>query len=376
MDKPRISSALPFFDEGDIAGILEDIKLTLKSGVLTNGPRVQEFERRFADYTHSKFAIAVSSASAALEIMLRFMGIEGKEVVVPTNTFVATPNAVLLAGGKPIFAEMDEGTLGIDVEDVKRRVNPKTAGVIVVHIAGLICPRMDELREFCTQKGLFLVEDDAHAQGAMIDGRMAGTLCEGGAFSFYPTKVMTTGQGGMITTDNPLMAQAAISLRDHGLDSQRIMIKWLGNNWSLSEIAAVIGTHQLSKIEEIIKARNQVAQSYQEKLGKVKFVSVFETPKNIRHSYYKYPISLSDDVNRDKVAAIMKNEFGIETGSVYYPPCHLHPYYRENFGTREGDFPVAERVLKQVLCLPVHLGITREIANYVVSSLEKSLNQV
>jgi perosamine synthetase len=199
MQRPkRIFSASPFFDEQSIKGILRDIKGTLEKGLLIDGPHIDDLEIQFAQYTHVKNAIAVSSGTAALEILLRLYNIVGKEVIVPTNTFVATPTAVLLTGGKIVFADIRDDTLCIDLEEVKKKVTSKTAGVIVVHIAGLICPQINELRRFCHDNSLFLIEDAAHAHGAMIDGQMAGNLCDGGAFSFYPTKLMTTGQGGII----------------------------------------------------------------------------------------------------------------------------------------------------------------------------------
>jgi perosamine synthetase len=290
MQKPkRVFSASPFFDEESIGKILKDIESTLKSGILTDGPQVREFEKEFAEYTHSKNAIAVNSGTAALEIMLRLLNIEQKEVIVPTNTFVATPTSVLFSGGKPVFADMLEDTLCIDPDDVAKKVTPKTAGVIVVHIAGLICPQINELRKFCHDNNLFLLEDAAHAHGATINGKMAGNLCDGGAFSFYPTKVMTTGQGGMITTNNPDMAMAASKMRDHGLDSSRIMVL-LGDNWFMSEVTAVIGKYQLAKLEDFILKRNTIAKYYENALKENSDISLFKTPSGIRHSYYKYPI--------------------------------------------------------------------------------------
>jgi perosamine synthetase len=368
----RVLSASPFFDEESIDGILKDIKSTLKSGMLSDGTHLQDLEREFAKYTSVKNAIAVSSGTAALEILLRLQNAPGKEVIVPTNTFVATPTAVILTGGHPVFADIREDTLCLDLDDVKRKVTSKTAGIIVVHIAGLICPQMKELLKFCRDNSLFLLEDAAHAHGAMIDGQMAGSLCDGGAFSFYPTKVMTTGQGGIITTNDTQLAGYARRMRDHGLDSKRIMIM-LGDNWCMSEVTAIIGKYQLAKLEDFVRKRNEIAEYYQNALKEISGVSLFRVPINIRHSYYKYPLRLSDDIDRDKVAWILKAEFGIDTGSIYYPPCHLHPWYKKNLCTKEGDFPVSEKVLKKVLCLPMHLGITPEITHYVVEALNASI---
>jgi perosamine synthetase len=348
----------------------------LRSGVLADGPRVNEFERQIADYVQTKHAIAVSSGTAALEIMLRFFGVENKEVIVPTNTFVATPTSVLLSGGKPVFADIKAETLciDIDIDKISKKLNSKTAGLIVVHIAGLICPEMRELRKFCQDNKLFLIEDAAHALGAKIDGQMAGSLCSGGAFSFYPTKIITTGQGGMITTDDSALASSAYSMRNHGLDSERIMTM-LGDNWCMSEVTAVIGKYQLAHIEEFVQKRNALAKYYDDRLKDKDNISIFTTPSNIRHSYYKYPIRLDEKIDRDKVALTMKTKFGIDTGSIYYPPCHLHPWYQKNMGTREGNFPVSETVLKKVLCLPMHMGITEKTGQYIIDSLDACISK-
>ncbi len=369
MVKARVSSSAPFFDKKSIQGILNDIKSTLKSGILTDGTHVHKFEKEFAKYVGVKHAVAVSSGTSALEIALRHFRLRGREVIVPTNTFVATPNSVLFANGQPIFADIREDTLCVDVDDVKRKMSPQTAGVIVVHVAGLVCPQINELRDLCEDAELFLLEDAAHAHGAMINGNKAGALGNAGCFSFFPTKVVTTGEGGIITTDDAGLADDARCIRSHGLNPRREMVT-LGHNWRMSEVAAIIGRHQLKKLEEFVAKRNDVASLYKIELAKVKGLSLFKTPADIRHSYYKYPVRLDDDVERDNVAEKLKNKFGIETGTVYDPPCHLHHFYKENFGTQLGDLPVSENVLKKVLCLPMHVGMNRETVEYVASSLE------
>ena len=371
----KVSSASPFFDEESVQSILKDIELMLKSGVLTDGPHVKDFERRFADYVNVKHAVAVNSGTSALEVALRHFELKGREVIVPTNTFVATPNSVLFAGGKPVFADMREDTLCIDPDDVERKISSRTAGVIVVHIAGLICPQINELAEFCEDRELFLLEDAAHAHGASVDGRKAGALVDAGCFSFYPTKVMTTGEGGMITTDDSSLAEDARCMRTHGQDSQRLMVR-LGHNWRMSEVAAIIGKHQLETLEKFVLKRNEIAECYETALAKLDGVSLFKTPVNMRHSYYKYPVRLSDDLDREKLAFILGNEFNIETGNIYYPPCHLHPFYKENFGTKEGDLPVSENVLKKVLCLPMHVNMTKEDAKFVSEAFSQAISKL
>jgi dTDP-4-amino-4,6-dideoxygalactose transaminase len=367
----RVTAACPTFSEPSIDAILSEIKTTLKSHILTNGPQVQRFENEFADYVGVKHAVAVSSGTAALEILLRFFGVKDKEVIVPTNTFVATPTSVLLSGGKVVFADIKADTLCIDPLDLERKITSKTKGVIVVHIAGLICPEIAEIKKICHDHNLFLIEDAAHAHGAKIDDQMAGSLCDGAAFSFYPTKIMTTGQGGMVTTNDSAMASTVYSMRDHGLTPDRIMTM-IGDNWCMSEVTAILGRHQLVELDASVHRRREIAKHYDSLLSGIPSVSLFKPPSNFKHSYYKYPI-LVEDVERNELMLVLKKQYGIETGGLYYPPCHLHQWFKENLGTKEGDLPVSEKVLKQVLCLPMHLGVTKDIAQYVVNSLKASL---
>jgi dTDP-4-amino-4,6-dideoxygalactose transaminase len=329
----------------------------------------KEFERKFAEYIQTKFAVAVNSGTSNLEIALRYFGVKNSEVIVPTNTFIATANSVLFAGGKPVFADMREDTLCVDPVDVERRISSKTAGVIVVHIAGLVCPQIQELSKLCKDHGLFLIEDCAHAHGATIDGVKAGALGDAGCFSFYPTKIMTAGEGGMITTDNSGLAEAARMMRNHGQNSQSLMVTF-GHNWCMSEVTAILGEHQLENLEFFVNRRNELAQVYNECLLNVEGVSPIPKPSGIRHSYYKYTVKLDKGINVEKVSQMLKTDYNIETGHLYYPPVHLHPYYMENFGTGEGMLPVAEDVLPRVLCLPLHVGIAKESVPYITQSLD------
>ena len=370
-----ILGALPCFPEESLNGILNDIKLVLQSGRLTDGPQAQEFERKFAEYNKIKHAVSVNSGTAALDVTLRYFKLAGREVIVPTNTFVSTPNTVLFAGGKPVFADMKADTLCIDIDDVKRKLSPNTAGIIVVHIAGLICPQMNELKELCIEKDLFLLEDAAHAHGAMFDGKMAGTHWRRRMLLFYPTKVMTTCEGGMITTNNSDLAEEARCLRTIGQNAQRQAVM-LGHNWRLNEMAAVVGKHQIDFLEKFVVKRNEVAKWYEDALSDVDGVSLFKTPSNIRNSYYKYAVKLSDSLERERLAVLLKEKHGIETGHVYYPPCHLQPFYMKNFGTEMGDLPVSETVLNKVMCLPMHYEITKENVSYIHDALVSSINEL
>jgi perosamine synthetase len=370
----KILAYAPFFDEKTIKDITYEINVALKNGFLTDGPNIAEFEKQFAQYIGTKYAVAVNSGSSALEILLRYFKIEAREVIVPTITFVATPTVVVLAGGKPVFADITEDHLCITLESIKKRVTPKTAGVLVVHLGGLICPEMDEIREYCRAKSLFLIEDTAHAQGATIRGKKAGNLCDGAGFSLGPSKIITAGLGGMITTNDSDLAKTVCMMRDHGVNSERIM-EIVGSNWSMSEVTAIIGKHQLKQTEYFIQKRNEIASYYNTALKNIPEAQVFKVPDNIRHAYCKYPIILSEPVQRDKVAAILRGQFGVETGNMYYPPCHMHPWFQKNVPTKKDDLPSAEKKLRQVLCLPMHVGLTQKDQTRVIDSLKAAIEQ-
>jgi perosamine synthetase len=346
----------------------------LRSGRLILGPYTQELEETFRDYCGVRYAVAVSSCTAALEIALRYFDVKEKEVIVPTNTFIASSNAVIYSGGIPVLADIKADTLCLDPDDFLKKITSRTKGVIVVHIAGLPCPEIDEIREICKAKGLFLIEDAAHAAGATINNQKTGSLGDAGCFSFYPTKVMTTCTGGMITTCDEGLADYAISLRHHGVGQDLNDIINLGNDWLMDEISALLGTYQLRALEANVRRRNEIAQSYADALTNLEEVGLFKVPAHIRHSYYKFPVHLSSTMDKQELVENMENKCGISLGSMYDPPCHLHPVYQRLFGFHSGMFPTAEATLKRVFCLPMFQQMTGEEIEYVSQSLKSILS--
>jgi len=372
----KIPATRPCFTEKEIEDIEDKISQVLKSGRLILGPFTRQLEEEFASYCGVKYAIAVSSCTAALEIVLRYFKVSGKEVIVPCNTFVATCNAVIYAGGTPVLTEIDPENLCIDFNDLKKKVSGLTAGIIAVHIAGFPCPEIEKIHEYCLERNLFLIEDVAHAHGAMLNGKKAGSFGDAGCFSFYPTKVMTTGTGGMITTDNAGLAEFAVSLRHHGVGEGLHQIVNLGNDWLLDEVRAVLGISQLRALELNLVRRNEIAQTYSMLLKEIENIRLFRVPINIRHSYYKFPVILSESVDKYLLSRIMQELYGIETGSIYDPPCHLQPVYQSRFGYRPGAFPVAENVLRRTICMPIYVQMTDADISYVSESLQACLERV
>ncbi|MDP2730355.1 MAG: DegT/DnrJ/EryC1/StrS aminotransferase family protein [Dehalococcoidales bacterium] len=370
-----IPSAKPFFSEEDIESISREIPSILRSGRLILGPYTRRFETLFQEYCGVKRAVAVSSCTSALEITLRYYDVVGKEIIVPTNTFIATSNAVLYAGGQTVLADIKPDTLCLDPEDLRQRITPLTKGVIVVHIAGLPCPDINEIQTICKERGLFLIEDVAHAHGATINGKKTGSLGHAGCFSFYPTKVMTTGTGGMITTDDDNLADYAVSLRHHGVGNGLTHIINLGNDWLMDEVTALLGLYQLKALESNLAKRNAIARRYSEALAGTEGVRLFYVPSNIRHSYYKYATFLSPFIDRLKLTERMKEEYDIELGSIYDPPCHLQPVYQRLFGYCFGMYARADETLKHICCLPMFPQITPEEIDYVIKSFKSVLQE-
>jgi perosamine synthetase len=373
----RIPANKPYFPEQNRSEIAAEISRIFEGGILTQGPWLKKLEQSFADYFGAKFAIATNSGTSALEILLRYFDVKDREVIVPTNTFLATGNAVIFAGGKPVLADIAADTLCIDPDEIQNRITPKTKGVIVVHIAGLISPQIDEIRDMCSKHGLFLIEDAAHAPGSAIGAKHAGNLADGGAFSFYPTKPMTSGEGGMITTNDPKCDQFARSVRSHGMNTDpenpldKSLLVRLGYNWRMSELQAVIAYYQLKNLDEAISLRNEVAEMYRKELQDIPGMELFETSEHITHSYYKFPVWIDARFSREHIKDRFRNEFGIQVGSIYWPPCHLQPFYKEYFGYKEGDFPVAEEVLQRTFALPIYPEMREEEVVAVCDALRK-----
>lgn len=367
----------PYFPDEDIERIKSDVETILRSGMLTLHTYTEKFEEQFADLCGVKHAVAVNSGTSALEIALRSLKLaNGDEILVPTNTFTSTAAAVFFSGGKPIFTDIDPKSLCIDTKNVQKYITPQTKGIITVHVGGLVCPEIDKIKDICEDKHLFLVEDAAHAHGSIIDSQHAGSLGDVGCFSFYPTKVMTTGEGGMITTNDDKIAETARILRDQGKESFHSgSIIMLGYNWRLPEINVAIGLTQLDRLPEIIERRNKLARFYDEALKNIDRIEPLKVPNGIRNCYYKYVCFLDSEIDRDKFKYKLE-EKGVRCGGeVYWPPLHLQPIYQKLFGTRKGDFPIAEDVCSRMVALPIYTQMTMDEAEYVVENIKEVLSE-
>jgi len=346
------------FPDEDVETITRQLSELLRSrAFLTMGERCAEFERRFASFAGVPHAVAVSSGTAALEIILRAVGVEGGEVVVPTNTFAATAFAVLHAGAVPVFADCGED-LAVDPADVERRITPATRAVIAVHIGGLVSGGMRRLRELCRSRRLALVEDAAHACGSALDGSAAGSLGDAAAFSFFSTKVMTTGEGGMVTTADERIATTARLLRDQAKVRGRNLHEAVGSNWRLTELQAIVGLTQLARVPEFIAARERVARVYDRAFAGDPLVRPVAVPAGSCPNWYKY-LLLTEDEGAAIAARLAPERAVALGGTVYDVPCHQQPVFAR---FARGPLPVAEHLCRHHLCPPIYPSLTEDEA--------------
>ncbi len=368
----NVPAARMVFSDDDRAAVLSMVDEVLRTGSLTLGPFTRELEEGFRSRHDAPHAVAVSSGTSALEIILRTLGVESREVVVPANTFFATAAAVLHAGGTPLFADVAPDTLALSAETVEAALTENTAGVVLVHIGGLIPREVDAIRDLCDRRGLFLVEDAAHAHGSSLDGRPAGSFGVAAAFSFYPTKVMTTGEGGMIVTADERIRDEAVIYRDQGkagfLGGDHVR---LGYAWRMSELQAAVGVVQLRRLDEFIKIRREVGAQYDEGLAGIEGITPLMPVSEAETNYYKYVAMLASGIDRREVKAALREEHGVSlSGEVYASPLHQQPVFA---GLHEGSLPVAEDVCSRHVCLPIHSDMTHDEAAHVLASLRAVL---
>src|SRR3989338_6235761 len=358
-----IPIAKPFLDDNEIKAVSE----VLKSGIIAQGPKVRELEEKFAKFCGTKYAIAVNSGTAALHTSLYVAGIEQGDVVITTPfTFIATANTILMQQAKPVFVDVDEDTFNIDAEKIGENVNEKTKAIVTVDLYGNLC-NYDKIGKIAKKNGLIIIEDACQAVNAEQNGKKAGSFGNISAFSFYGTKNITCGEGGMIATNNKEYADNAKLFRQHGRSKiTSYEYEGLGYNYRTTDISAAILLGQLKKIDEITKKRIENAEYLSKNLGKIKGVKVPDVKKDGSNVFHQYTIRVLEDfkLNRDELNEYL-NKKGIGTG-IYYPkPLHLLPHLKK-FGYKEGDFPIAEKLSNEVISLPVHPHLAKEQLDYII----------
>ena len=369
-----VRNACPHFSQEDKREILLRFRDVL-DGMLTLGPVLPEFEREFAEYVGCKHAVAVHSGTCAMEIVLRYFELKGREVVLPALTYVASANAVVIAGGRPVFSDIDPESLCISLETIKTKISSDTVGVMVVPMLGQIPPDLDRIRAYCRGNDLFLIEDCAHSHGAEYHGVRSGALTDAGCFSFFSTKIMTSGEGGMITTDHDGIADFARSFRHHGTDGSRETCIRPGSNHRMDEFRAIVGQAQLRRLEEAVVRRNEIADYYRNCLRDESQAGCLPKYEAIRHSYWKFPVGLDRSIDVGKLTKLCAVR-GVYLSAPYQPLPVLHPFYRKTYGYKVGDFPSAEDIVSHYTTLPMHLEISEEDASYVVDVFLDGISKV
>ncbi len=364
-----IRSSKPVFPKEDLDQLMPEIREVLEEGQFRNGKNVSLFEQMVAQYVGIKNAVAFDSDSSAYETVLRFFDVAGGEVVVCTNSFVSVPNSVVFAGGKVVFADIREETLSMNPESLLQNISPNTRGVIVTHIAGFPNPDLKRIIGICREHELFLVEDATHAIGATVNGQQAGTFGDAAVFAFTPTKVLTTGEGGMLITNNAALSEFAKRYSFYGSGVGKTNFVDLGRHMVLPEISAILGIYQLKRIEEFIARRNKIAAVYNEALDKIGTMRTVKCPSGWRSSYYKYPLVLDSKIDKAEFTKLLFKDFGVETGTVFYPPCHLQAVYKKLDVASYGSLLTSEQVLYRTITLPMHVGLTDEDVDYVLDKV-------
>lgn len=368
--------------EDDIQAVVD----VLRSDWLTTGPMVERFERAVAHRVGAAEAVAVSSGTAALHAAMFALGIgPGDEVIVPTMTFAATANCVVYQGGLPVFADVDPETLLLGPEQVEARLTPRTRAIIAVDYAGQPCD-YEALGRIARRHDLALVADASHALGAADHGRPVGSLADLSAFSLHPVKPITSGEGGLITTNDQDLAQRMRQFRNHGITTdhrQRAEVgSWhyemiaLGYNYRLTDIQCALGLSQLTKLDGWTARRQEIAGMYDHQLATVPGVRPLGARDGVLHARHLYVVRVDREVAGLDRAALFAALRGAGIGTaVHYIPVHLHPYYRERFGTVPGLCPVAERAYEEILSLPLFPAMSDDDVKLVVTTLERTIGE-
>ncbi len=371
-----LAMAYPYFPPEEQVRLKEELGEIL-NGKLSQGPRTAEFEKRFAGLCGASAGVAFTTCTAALESALMACGLKnGDEVIVPAETFVATGMAVHLAGGRPLFAEISPKSFSLDFNDAWSRVTDRTRGAIVVHFGGLIDEGLTDFVKKMKASGRFVIEDAAHAHGAKLGDKFAGSLADAGCFSFYPTKIMTTGEGGMLTTSRQDIARMARSLQNRGLDLDSKTESYLlpGRNNRFPEISAAMGLSQLRSLPEFLKARRLIGATYDKLMAKHDFFCPLTPAKGSQPSYWRYTLVGQKAFNRDGLKIALAEE-GIAIDWAYDPALHLQPVFKNLYDTKPGQLPISEDLLSRHICLPMHARLRPQDAEYVVERLNFHLKR-
>lgn len=360
-------------EQDDIQAVVD----VLKSDFLTTGPKIAEFEQTVADYVGAKYAVAISNGTSALHAACFAAGIEpGDEVITTPLTFAASANCVLYCGGTPVFADVDPKTYNIDPEDIRRKITDRTKAIIAVHLAGQPCD-MDAIHSIAREHGLIVIEDGAHALGSGYKGKKVGSMSDMTTFSFHPVKPITTGEGGMIVTDNEDFYKKMVLFRSHGITRDDSMMTrndgpWfyqqfdLGYNYRITDIQCALGCSQMKKLDRFLACRKEIVARYNEAFADCDNIITPYQLSDTESGWHLYIVQVKN-CDRRKVFENMR-EKGIGV-NVHYIPVYMHPYYQEH-GYENVHCANAEEIYSHIISLPLYPGLTSEQQDYVIDTLK------
>jgi perosamine synthetase len=371
----QIYLSRPDITEKEIEAVCE----VLRSPNLALGPKMAEFEQAFAEYIGRKRAVVVNSGTSGLFLCMQALGIgPGDEVITTPFTFIASATTIMMVGAKPVFVDIDPLSLNIDVAKIEGKINKKTKAIMPVEVFGNPAG-FDEICEIAQKNGLTVIEDSCEALGSSLNGKMVGTFGEVSTFAFYPNKQITTGEGGMILTDNDELADMCVMLRNQGRGKGGTWLSHerLGYNYRLSDINCALGLVQLSRIDEIKAKRARVASWYKEILAGDERLILLNEADGCEVSWFVFVVRLAEDFTieqRDGILEKMRMK-GIQVSN-YFPPVHLQPFMVEKFGHKEGDFPITEAACKSTIALPFYNNLSKDEVGKVCKILKEILDKI
>ena len=372
----RVNLSRPDITQAEIDAVAE----VLRTPNLSLGPKLDEFEEAFEKYTGRKYAIAVNSGTSGLYLALKSLGLgPGDEVLTTPFTFICSTTTIMMVGATPVFVDIDPVSLNIDPDKIEEKITERTKAILPVDVFGNPWG-MDKVRDIAAKHNLAMVEDSCEAIGSKLNGQMAGTFGTFGFFAFYPNKQMTTGEGGMILTDDDELAELCISYRNQGRGKGGGWLAHarLGYNFRLSDINCAMGIVQLSRLNELVEKRREIARMYHEVLEGEDRLIVPVEPEGSVMSWFVFVVRIADEnVTIDQRNAVLKNLLGrgIQVSN-YFPPVYLQPFIKDEYGLKEGDFPITDAVCKSTIALPFHTKLTREDIELVCSELKACLDEM
>jgi len=363
-----------YWDENDVDSVAKVIR---RGNYWTTGPEIEQLENNIATYIGKKYALSFNSGTSALHSCLLAHGITKGEVIVPSFTFISTASSVLLAGAKPIFAEIENDSYGLDSESVKEKISKKTKAIIPIHYGGAPCKEIKILKEIANDHDLILIEDAAESLGSKIKNKQVGSFGHSSMFSFCQNKIITAGEGGIIVTDSKDVYQKLKLIRSHGRledkedyfsTTKKLDYIQVGYNYRMSSITAALANSQFKKINKIIEMRCEKAKYYDKHFSKLGDIKLPPDSKDFYNVYQMYTIQLRDNKTRNKLQKNLEKA-GVMS-KIYFDPVHLSAFFRKNFNCKEGDLPITEDISKKVLTIPLYPSLSHTEMDYIVDNIK------